>query len=108
MSVGGGDIKKKVSVNLIEAIKYAKTKKCEIFGIIGRKNNYTVKSRVLQSHEENVREINKGDRAAINLQNISLNEINRGAILAECGCYGLVSDIGVILDVLDTSQFDIS
>tara|TARA_B100000959_G_C14714868_1_gene514431 strand:- start:138 stop:722 length:585 start_codon:yes stop_codon:yes gene_type:complete len=44
LSVGGGDIKKKVSVNLIKAIKYAKTKKCEIFGIIGRKNNYTVKS----------------------------------------------------------------
>ena len=30
LSVGGGDIKKKVSVNLIEAIKYAKKKKSNI------------------------------------------------------------------------------
>ncbi len=44
LSVGGGDLKRNVSVNLINAIKYGKTKKCEIFGIIGRKNNFTVRS----------------------------------------------------------------
>jgi D-sedoheptulose 7-phosphate isomerase len=43
MSVGGGNIKRKVSVNLINAIKYAKTKKSKVFGIIGKKNGYTRK-----------------------------------------------------------------
>jgi len=41
MSVGGGNLKKKVSVNLVNAIKYAKKKKSKIFGIIGKKNGYT-------------------------------------------------------------------
>ena len=40
MSVGGGDKKKNVSVNLIEAVKYAKKKRAKIFGIIGRKKGY--------------------------------------------------------------------
>lgn len=42
-SVGGGSIKKKVSINIIEAIKYAKSKKSKIYGIIGKKNSYTEK-----------------------------------------------------------------
>ena len=42
-SVGGGDKKKNISVNLIEAVKYAKTKKAKIFGIIGRKKGYVKK-----------------------------------------------------------------
>ena len=42
-SVGGGDKKKKISVNLIEAVKYAKRKKAKVFGIIGRKNGYVKK-----------------------------------------------------------------
>ena len=37
MSVGGGNLQKKVSVNLVNAIKYAKTKKSKIFGIVGKK-----------------------------------------------------------------------
>ena len=41
MSVGGGNIKKKVSVNLINAIKYAKKRKSKIFGIVGKKDGYT-------------------------------------------------------------------
>ena len=41
MSVGGGNLKKKVSVNLVSAIKYAKTKKSKVFGIVGKKNGYT-------------------------------------------------------------------
>lgn len=43
LSVGGGDKKKKISVNLIEAVKYAKRKKVKVFGIIGRKNGYVKK-----------------------------------------------------------------
>ena len=41
MSVGGGNLKKKVSVNLVNAIKYSKTKKSKVFGIVGKKNGYT-------------------------------------------------------------------
>ncbi len=41
LSVGGGNLKKKVSVNLINAIKYAKKRKSKIFGIVGKKDGYT-------------------------------------------------------------------
>ena len=44
MSVGGGNLKKKVSVNLINAIKYAKKTKSKIFGIVGKKDGYTRKN----------------------------------------------------------------
>ena len=43
MSVGGGNKKKKVSENLIEAIKLAKIKKAKIFGIVGYDGGYTGK-----------------------------------------------------------------
>ena len=42
-SVVGGNQKKKVSVNLIKAIDYAKTKKSKILGIVGRDGGYTAK-----------------------------------------------------------------
>ena len=41
-SVGGGNESKKVSVNLISAIKYAKKKKASIAGIVGRDGGYTL------------------------------------------------------------------
>ena len=44
LSVGGGNLKKKVSVNLIEAIKLAKKKNSKILGIVGKKNGYTYKN----------------------------------------------------------------
>ena len=44
MSVGGGNLKKKVSVNLIKSIDYAKKKKSKIFGIISRDGGYTFKN----------------------------------------------------------------
>ena len=34
-SVGGGNTEKKISVNLVEALKYAKSIKCNIVGIVG-------------------------------------------------------------------------
>lgn len=43
MSVGGGNLKKKVSVNLIKAIQYAKTKKAKVLGIVGRDGGFTKK-----------------------------------------------------------------
>ena len=41
LSVGGGSLKKKVSLNLVEAIKYAKKVKSTIFGIVGRDGGFT-------------------------------------------------------------------
>ena len=43
-SVGGGNLKKNVSVNLINAIKLAKKKKAKVLGIVGKKNGYTYKN----------------------------------------------------------------
>jgi D-sedoheptulose 7-phosphate isomerase len=42
-SVGGGDLSRRVSVNIINALKYAKKRKCKIFGIIGKSNSFTEK-----------------------------------------------------------------
>ena len=43
-SVGGGDLKKKISVNIIEALKFARLKKAKICGIVGKSGGYTVKA----------------------------------------------------------------
>jgi D-sedoheptulose 7-phosphate isomerase len=43
MSVGGGDLKKNVSVNIVNALKFAKKKNVKIFGIIGKNGGYTAK-----------------------------------------------------------------
>ena len=42
-SVGGGNQKKNVSVNLIKAIDYARNKKSKVLGIVGRDGGYTKK-----------------------------------------------------------------
>ena len=39
-SVGGGSIKNKISINLIEAAKYAKSKKVKIISVIGKKDGF--------------------------------------------------------------------
>lgn len=44
LSVGGGDIKKKVSTNIVNAIRYSKTKKAKIFGIVSNKGGYLKKN----------------------------------------------------------------
>ena len=44
LSVGGGNIAKKVSVNIIEAIKISKKRKAKIFGIVGRDGGFTKKN----------------------------------------------------------------
>mgnify|MGYP001167620478 FL=1 len=43
-SVGGGNQKKNVSVNLIKAIKYAKTKKTKIISVVGKIDGYAYKN----------------------------------------------------------------
>lgn len=42
-SVGGGDTRKNVSTNIIEALKFAKLKKAKICGIVGKNGGYTSK-----------------------------------------------------------------
>lgn len=41
ISVGGGNLEKNVSVNLLECLKYAKTIGAKICGIVGRDGGYT-------------------------------------------------------------------
>lgn len=43
MSVGGGNVEKRVSVNLVEAIQYAKEIGCPVLGIVGRDGGYAAK-----------------------------------------------------------------
>ena len=40
-SVGGGSLKKKVSINLIEAIKFAKKKRAKIFSVTAKSDGYS-------------------------------------------------------------------
>ena len=42
-SVGGGNIKKKVSINLIEAAKLGKSRNSKIISIVGKSNGYLAK-----------------------------------------------------------------
>ncbi len=42
-SVGGGNIKKNVSVNIVKSINYAKKVKAKIFGVVGRDGGETKK-----------------------------------------------------------------
>ncbi|MDC0248449.1 SIS domain-containing protein [bacterium] len=44
LSVGGGNIEKNVSVNLINAINYCKNIGSKIFGIVGKDGGYTFKN----------------------------------------------------------------
>ena len=42
-SVGGGNIEKNISPNLVEALKYGKSIGCKIIGVVGRDGGYTSK-----------------------------------------------------------------
>ncbi|MEW6607765.1 MAG: SIS domain-containing protein [bacterium] len=42
-SVGGGNLEKQISVNLVNAIKYAKELGAKVFGVVGRDGGYTAK-----------------------------------------------------------------
>ena len=43
-SVGGGSLKRKISINIINAIKFAKKNKIKIISIIGKKDGYAAKN----------------------------------------------------------------
>lgn len=40
-SVGGGSIRKQISVNIVNAVKYAKEVGAKVFGVVGRDGGYT-------------------------------------------------------------------
>jgi len=42
-SVGGGNIEKNISPNLVEALKYGKSAGCKLIGVVGRDGGYTSK-----------------------------------------------------------------
>lgn len=42
-SVGGGNVEKKISVNLVNALRYAKETGAKVMGIVGRDGGYTAK-----------------------------------------------------------------
>jgi len=42
LSVGGGNLEKNISPNLVAALKYAKTIGAQVVGIVGRSDGYTV------------------------------------------------------------------
>ena len=42
-SVGGGNLEKNISTNLVEALKYGKLTGCKLVGIVGRDGGYTSK-----------------------------------------------------------------
>jgi len=44
MSVGGGDLEKNISPNLVEALKYGRSVNSKIVGIVGRDGGYTAKA----------------------------------------------------------------
>ena len=44
LSVGGGNAEKKISNNLVEAVKYAKETGAKVVGIVGRDGGYTAKA----------------------------------------------------------------
>ena len=43
LSVGGGNLKKNVSVNIINGIKFSKKNSMKVFGIVGMKSGYTAR-----------------------------------------------------------------
>lgn len=66
----------------------------------------SVKSRVrgLQSHGEEVQQVETGDRAAINLQGVEIKQIERGSQIAEIGYLQSLNQMGVTLLLLGSAQ----
>lgn len=43
-SVGGGDVEKNISANLVKAIDFAKAQDCKILGVVGKAQGYTAQN----------------------------------------------------------------
>ena len=66
----------------------------------------SVKSKVrgLQSHGEEVQQVETGDRAAINLQGVEIKQIERGSQISEIGYLQSLNQMGVTLLLLGSAQ----
>ena len=66
----------------------------------------SVKSKVrgLQSHGEEVQQVETGARAAINLQGVEIKQIERGSQIAEIGYLQSLNQMGVTLLLLGSAQ----
>ena len=66
----------------------------------------SVKSKVrgLQSHGEEVQQVETGDRAAINLQGVEIKQIERGSQIAAIGYLQSLNQMGVTLLLLGSAQ----
>jgi D-sedoheptulose 7-phosphate isomerase len=42
-SVGGGDVERNVSANIVKAVDLAKARRAKVFGVVGRKSGHTAK-----------------------------------------------------------------
>jgi D-sedoheptulose 7-phosphate isomerase len=44
LSVGGGDVERNVSTNLVRAIEFARSRGAKVFGIVGKQTGYTARN----------------------------------------------------------------
>lgn len=44
LSVGGGDVGRNVSINLVRAVDFARSRGAKVFGIVGKETGYTAKN----------------------------------------------------------------
>jgi D-sedoheptulose 7-phosphate isomerase len=43
LSVGGGDVERNVSINLVRAVEFARARGAKVFGIVGKETGYTAR-----------------------------------------------------------------
>jgi D-sedoheptulose 7-phosphate isomerase len=44
LSVGGGDVERNVSTNIVKAVDFAKTRGAKVFGVVGKETGYTARN----------------------------------------------------------------
>ncbi len=67
-----------------------------------------VKIRTIQVHDRVVEETTAGQRTALNLQDVDLDDIKRGMTLAEPGIYKAGTVVDAVLEVLDNSPMSLA
>ena len=63
------------------------------------------KIRGIQSHGGNVQRINKGDRAALNLQNVKLNNLHRGSVILSPKIIKKTNRIIARISIVDSTEW---
>ena len=70
--------------------------------------NKKTKIRGIQTHESNTESVELGARAALNLQNIEIGELERGFQLATPGFFQSHSSLGASINLLSSSKYEIT